>query len=136
MIAALVHAARRSNATIGSLQPRRPSHLSSLRWKRTAASSHSYRAGQAKAPATASDYANMIWGALRLYQATNEPGYLAAAERWSAVLDAHYWVADGGGYAFTADNTPDVIVRMRSALTTPRPMPTRFRSPTWSPCIC
>jgi uncharacterized protein YyaL (SSP411 family) len=76
---------------------------------------HSYRAGQAKAPATASDYANMIWGALRLYQATNEASYLTAAERWSAVLDAHYWVADAGGYAFTADDTPDVIVRMRGA---------------------
>ena len=76
---------------------------------------HSYRAGQAKAPATASDYANMIWGALRLYQATNEPAYLAAAERWAAVLDARYWVADAGGYAFTADDTPDVIVRMRGA---------------------
>ena len=31
------------------------------------------------------------------------------------MLDAHYWVADGGGYAFTADDTPDVIVRMRGA---------------------
>ena len=39
---------------------------------------HSYRAGQAKAPATASDYANMIWGALRLHQATNDAAYLAA----------------------------------------------------------
>ncbi len=76
---------------------------------------HSYRAGQGKAPATASDYANMIWGALRLYQATSESAYLAAAERWCATLDRHYWLADGGGYAFTADDTPDVIVRMRGA---------------------
>jgi uncharacterized protein YyaL (SSP411 family) len=76
---------------------------------------HSYRAGQAKAPATASDYANMIWGALRLYQATNETSYLTAAERWSTALDTHYWIADAGGYAFTADDTPDVIVRMRGA---------------------
>jgi uncharacterized protein len=76
---------------------------------------HSYRAGQAKAPATASDYANMIWGALRLHQATNTPSYLEAAERWCSVLDKHYWAADGGGYAFTADDTPDVIVRMRGA---------------------
>ena len=76
---------------------------------------HSWRAGQAKVPATASDYANMIWGALRLLQATNEPAFLAAAERWCATLDKHYWVADGGGYAFTADDTPDVIVRMRGA---------------------
>jgi uncharacterized protein YyaL (SSP411 family) len=76
---------------------------------------HSYRAGQAKAPATASDYANMIWGALRLHQATNDAAYLAAAERWVAVLDARYWETEAGGYAFTADDTPDVIVRMRGA---------------------
>jgi uncharacterized protein YyaL (SSP411 family) len=75
---------------------------------------HSYRAGQPRAPATASDYANMIWGALRLHQATNDAAYLSAAERWAAVLDERYWMADGG-YAFTADDTPDVIVRMRSA---------------------
>jgi uncharacterized protein YyaL (SSP411 family) len=75
---------------------------------------HSWRDGRPRAPATASDYANMIWGALRLYQATNEAAYLAAAARWVEVLDRHYWMADGG-YAFTADDTPDVIVRMRSA---------------------
>jgi uncharacterized protein len=75
---------------------------------------HAYRAGQAKAPATASDYANMIWAALRLLQATNESAFLTAAERWCAVLDRHYWV-DDGGYAFTADDTPDVIVRTRGA---------------------
>ena len=76
---------------------------------------HSYRAGQAKAPATASDYANMIWGALRLHQATGNATYLAAAERWVAVLDARYWDTVAGGYAFTADDTPDVIVRMHGA---------------------
>ncbi len=75
---------------------------------------HSWRAGEPRAPATASDYANMIWGALRLYQATNGTLYLQAAERWAAVLDRHYWMPDGG-YAFTADDTPDVIVRLRSA---------------------
>ena len=64
---------------------------------------------------TAGDYANMIWAALRLYQATNDPAYLAAAERWCATLDKHFWVADAGGYAFTADDTSDVIVRMRGA---------------------
>ncbi len=76
---------------------------------------HSWRAGQAKVQGTASDYANMIWGALRLLQATNEGVFLTAAERWCATLDKHFWVADGGGYAFTADDTPDVIVRMRGA---------------------
>ena len=113
MIAALVHAAR---------VVERPEWLAAAatafrfvveRMETEGRLIHSYRAGQGKAPATASDYANMIWGALRLYQATNEPAYLAAAERWCATLDRHYWLADGGGYAFTADDTPDVIVRMR-----------------------
>ena len=76
---------------------------------------HSWRAGQVKAPGTASDYANMIWAALRLLQATGEPALLIAAERWCATLEEHFWVEDGGGYAFTADDTADVIVRMRSA---------------------
>ena len=76
---------------------------------------HSWRAGQAKVPGTASDYANMIWGALRLLQATNEGAFLTAAERWCATLDKHFWLADAGGYGFTGDDATDVIVRMRVA---------------------
>ncbi|MDX2089657.1 MAG: thioredoxin domain-containing protein, partial [Kofleriaceae bacterium] len=73
---------------------------------------HSYRDGRAKAPATASDYANMIWSAIRLHEATGSDGFLATALKWIAVLDKHYWNDDGGGYATTADDTDDVIVRM------------------------
>ena len=56
---------------------------------------HSYRAGQAKVPATASDYANMIWGALRLHQATNAAPYLASrgalgGRSRSALLDRRH----------------------------------------------
>ena len=76
---------------------------------------HSYRDGRANAPATASDYANMIRAALRLHLATGDADYLGLAERWVAVVDERYWVAETGGYAFTADDTPDVIVRMRGA---------------------
>jgi uncharacterized protein YyaL (SSP411 family) len=76
---------------------------------------HSYRAGQAKAPATASDYANMIWGAVRLYEATNDPQYLNAATGWADILGYHYWDADSGGYATSAGDTPDVIVRLKTA---------------------
>ena len=74
---------------------------------------HAYRDGKAKAPATASDYANMIWAALRLNEATNEPRYFEQAEAWVDVLDKHYWVETGGGYATSADDTRDVIVRLR-----------------------
>jgi uncharacterized protein YyaL (SSP411 family) len=74
---------------------------------------HAWRKGQAKAPATASDYANMIFAALRLHEATGQQDYVAHARRWVDVLDRHYWLADGGGYATSADDTGDVLVRLR-----------------------
>ncbi len=74
---------------------------------------HAYRAGIAKAPATASDYANMIWGALRLHEATGEQRYYEQAHAWTETLDRHYWVEDRGGYATSADDTRDVIARLR-----------------------
>jgi uncharacterized protein len=76
---------------------------------------HSYRAGQMTASATSADYANMIFAAVRLHQATGDARYLDAALRFTATLDARYWVADPGGYATTADDTTDVIVRLRAA---------------------
>ena len=57
----------------------------------------------------------MIWGALRLFQATSEMRYLAEAERWIAILDRHYWDAQSGGYFTAADTTTDVIVRLKTA---------------------
>jgi uncharacterized protein YyaL (SSP411 family) len=114
MIAALTHAARVFERPEWLGLARTAFAFVAERMEKGGRLIHSWRAGQPRAPATASDYANMIWGALRLYQATNEAAYLAAAERWAAVLDRRYWVSDGG-YAFTADDTPDVIVRLRSA---------------------
>ena len=76
---------------------------------------HAWRAGRAKAPATASDYANMIWGAIRLHAATGRAEHLDRARAWAAVLDAHYWHPAGGGYCMTASDTPDVIARLRTA---------------------
>ena len=74
---------------------------------------HAWRAGIAKAPATASDYANMIWGALRLHEATGEQRYFDQARAWTETLDRHYWIDTEGGYATSADDTRDVIVRLR-----------------------
>ena len=76
---------------------------------------HSYRGGLAKAPATASDYANMTWAALRLYAATGSEKYLLQARRWADVLDQHYWDSESGGYFTAADDTGDVVVRLKSA---------------------
>ena len=81
---------------------------------------HSYRAGKADAPATAADYANMIRAALSLHQlldpaVSRESPYLEDAIRWTDVLQKHYWLPEGGGYAFTADDTEGLIVRTRAA---------------------
>jgi uncharacterized protein YyaL (SSP411 family) len=73
---------------------------------------HAYRDGQTKAPATASDYANMIWASLRLHEATGRPNYFTQAQVWVDLLDRRYWLDDGGGYATSADDTDDVIVRL------------------------
>jgi hypothetical protein len=74
---------------------------------------HAYRGGQAKAPASASDYANMISAALILYQVTSDAAYVVDAMSWTAILDRHYW-ASAGGYTFSADDTGDLIVRTRT----------------------
>ncbi|MGV1014853.1 MAG: thioredoxin domain-containing protein, partial [Methyloceanibacter sp.] len=77
---------------------------------------HSFRAGEAKAPATASDYANMIKAALALATITGKPDYAEKARAWADVLDKHYWGGELGGYYFTADDTSDLIVRPFSGL--------------------
>jgi len=72
---------------------------------------HSYREVPGNAPATASDYANMIRAALALANATNNPEYVEQACAWTHVLDTHYWAEDLGGYYLAADDTDDILVR-------------------------
>ncbi len=75
---------------------------------------HAYRAGEAKAPATANDYANMIRAALALANVTGKRSYIERAREWTDSLDKHYWASDIGGYYFVADDTSDLIVRPMS----------------------
>ena len=76
---------------------------------------HSYRTGRLRGRGTASDYANMISAALALHQVTGGASYLDQARAWEQTLFTHYWIAERGGYAFTADDTTDVIVRTETA---------------------
>jgi uncharacterized protein YyaL (SSP411 family) len=115
MIAALAHAALVFRRPEWLEAAKAAFHFVAAHMEKDGRLLHSCRDGRAQAPATASDYANMIWGALRLYQATDDTDYLGIAERWLAVVDEHYWAAETGGYAVTADDTPDVIVRLRAA---------------------
>jgi uncharacterized protein len=77
---------------------------------------HAYRAGEAKAPATASDYANMIAACLALASAAGRRDYIEQAIAWTEVLDKHYWAHDLGGYHLVADDTKDLIVRPLSGV--------------------
>jgi uncharacterized protein len=76
---------------------------------------HAYRDGTAKAPATATDYANMIHAALALANVSSDAAYITQAKAWVDVLDTHYWSAEHGGYYLAADDTTDLIVRPLSA---------------------
>jgi uncharacterized protein YyaL (SSP411 family) len=115
MIAALVHAARVLDRPQWLTPAATAFQFILQHMEQDSRLAHSYRAGRRKAYGTASDYANMIWAALRLLQATNQSTFLIAAQRWCATLERHFWMADGGGFSFSADDTPDVIVRMRGA---------------------
>jgi len=77
---------------------------------------HAYRAGEAKAPATANDCANMIKAALALANAEANPEYVEQACAWTHILDEHYWAGEHGGYYLAADDTDDLIVRPLSGL--------------------
>jgi uncharacterized protein YyaL (SSP411 family) len=76
---------------------------------------HSWRHGKLKHPATLDDYADMAAGAVALFEATGKQDYLAQAEAWLETLDRHYWDGENGGYFLTADDTPDLILRTKTA---------------------
>jgi uncharacterized protein YyaL (SSP411 family) len=82
---------------------------------------HSWRDGRAQHAAVLDDYANMARAALALHAATGEARYLGQAERWVAIVDRHYWDAEGGGYFFTADDAEALIVRTKHAHDQPNP---------------
>jgi uncharacterized protein YyaL (SSP411 family) len=115
MIAGLVHAARVFERSDWLQAAAAAFQCVLQRMGRDGRLAHAYRRGRGRAPGTASDYANMIWAAVRLLQATNEGAFLGLAERWCATLDRHFWVAPAGGYALNADDTSDVIVRVEGA---------------------
>ncbi len=76
---------------------------------------HSWCAGEARHPASVDDYANLCRAALALYEATSDIAYLAQVRDWVAVLDLHHWDSAEGGYFFAADDTQDLIARVKTA---------------------
>jgi uncharacterized protein YyaL (SSP411 family) len=76
---------------------------------------HAWRHGTLDHPATLDDYANLCLAALALHEATGQTNYLEPARAWVAILDKHYWDGGAGGYFLTADDTPALIVRPKTA---------------------
>jgi uncharacterized protein YyaL (SSP411 family) len=111
MIAALANAAQAFDRSEWLEAAERAFAFVSTRMTAAGRLHHAWREGEAKAPASASDYANMIRAALALANATGDLDYLALARAWVEVLDKHYWADDLGGYYFAADDTGDLIVR-------------------------
>ncbi len=72
---------------------------------------HSFCQGRVQAEAMLDDYAFMIRAALALYETTGRGDYLDQARLWLGALDQHYWDAKSGGYYFTADDAPGLILR-------------------------
>ena len=76
---------------------------------------HSYRLGQAKATGLLDDYANMARAALTLHEVTGKAFYLERTGQWVAILNAHFWDENGGGYFYTADDAEALIIRSKNA---------------------
>ena len=76
---------------------------------------HSWRAGRAQHPASVDDYANLCRTALALHEASGDDSLIDQTEQWIAILDSHYRDPAGGGYFFSADDTPTLITRAKSA---------------------
>jgi len=76
---------------------------------------HSWRNGRVSAQGLLEDYALMATGALKLFEVTGDGDYLAAAERWTALLDGHFLDERAGGYFQGADKGETLIVRAKSA---------------------
>ncbi len=77
---------------------------------------HSWRRGKRNHTGFADDYAHMARAAFALWEATFDKRYLDYAQRWTQVLDEHFWDAQNGGYFYTPDDADPLIVRTRSAL--------------------
>jgi hypothetical protein len=76
---------------------------------------HAWREGKLQHAATLDDHAHLASAALALHEATGEAQYLDAAKELAALLDAHFWDRQAGGYFMTADDVKDVIQRPKSA---------------------
>ncbi|MFW5653565.1 MAG: thioredoxin domain-containing protein [Planctomycetota bacterium] len=73
-----------------------------------------YRAGQAKVPAFAEDYAFLTSGLISLYRATGDPSLLQSAAHLMHDARDRFWDPERGGYFDTRPGQSEMFVRSRS----------------------
>jgi len=74
---------------------------------------HRYRGDVAGITATVDDYAFLVWGLIELYEVTFNPAYLQNAVALNSELIEQFWDDDVGGLFFTADDSEELIIRMK-----------------------
>jgi len=82
---------------------------------------HRWRDGEAAVEGNLDDYAYLIWGLLELYQANFHSKYLKTALKLNQTLLEHFWDPDNGGFYFTPDYAPEILVRQKEAYDTALP---------------
>ncbi|HCF71742.1 MAG TPA: hypothetical protein DER33_09215 [Syntrophomonas sp.] len=71
----------------------------------------SYRDGEARYPAYAGDYANLIWGLLELYQTTFKAAYLKLALELNDDLLKYFWDTEQGGVFLYGEDAEQLAAR-------------------------
>ena len=72
---------------------------------------HGYKDGRAKFNAYLDDYACLIDGLTRLFEATGEPRWIASALEISQVMIAEFWDEGQGGFFYTGTSHESLIAR-------------------------
>ncbi|HEY1722600.1 MAG TPA: thioredoxin domain-containing protein [Magnetospirillaceae bacterium] len=107
------------------------SHMTRLEPNRELRLHHSLRLGRLQPDAMLDDYAQMTRAALALYETTGETTFLHKAEALMKSAHRHYH-DPAGGYFFTADDAPTLIVRTKSALDHAHPSGNAAMAENWA----
>lgn len=80
-----------------------------------------FRDGPGETPGFADDYAYLIYGLAHLYEATFDESYLEWADALQRTQLELFWDKSTGGFFSTAENAPDMILRLKDGLDSQEP---------------
>ena len=82
---------------------------------------HSIRNGRVSEASLLDDHAQMARAALSLFEASGDGSYMEHAEQWTEIANQRYWDESAHGYFLTADDSPSIIARLKTARETSTP---------------